>query len=169
MASYPSTKLLDGQQDPDFGGQPANRFGAPALAWINSVLMFLQAAYFKFAAVPHNVRYVRTDQACAAGDVLAFFPDNAPSGGGYMAKPAASAPGNIYFVGVALEPASAGAYVRVANGGIVPASVTGIAPAAGSDNLGYTGHRLRRAVAGDTVIGVVDANGNAYLFATDQL
>lgn len=165
---YPDTTLNDDVLDPDFGGQTSTAFGGPAFKWINSMLRFLGAAYLRYARVPYGTLVVVTQQACAAGQALVFSADLPQPGGAYYVAPY-NAPGltNRRFVGLALEAASAGARVRAAPLGVVPAAITGVTPGTAAGDLGIdpTSARLRVATGGDTVVGRNDLQGNALLFA----
>lgn len=164
MATYPDTQLRSDppQQDPDYGGESANSYGALAFSWINSVLQFLEDAYLKVTRQAYATVFVNVQDAVAAGDVLCIFPDSALTNTRYYVKRYASGTNRRVYA-IALEPGSADSVVRAAIFGIIPASVTGIAGGVGSSSdvgLNVSTGRLRVAVAGDVILGRTDTQGN---------
>lgn len=166
---YPDTALRNDPpaQDADFGGQPSSDFGGLAYKWINSVLQFLEEAYLAITRQPFATLFVNVQQAVAAGDVVCQFPDLAITNTRYYAARYASsinavATTNVRVLGIALEPASAGATPRIAPFGIIPASIAGIVGTGNSAEVGLnaTTGRLRLAQIDDVVLGRADSNGN---------
>jgi len=164
MASYPDTLLRNSPptQDPDYGGASASKWGKLSFAWVNSVLQFFESVYLNIIYQPNGRIFVVVQQAVAAGDVVAWFPDIAISNSRYYAQRYTSGT-NVQILGVAMKPASAGAVAELAPYGIIPASVTGLIATSGTSfdvGLNAATGRMRSAQAGDVILGRCDGQAN---------
>lgn len=160
--AYPDTSLKQDVQDPDFGGQPPNKFGVPAFQWINSVLQFLSSVYLLYVRKPWTTQVVISTDAASAGDVAAIDAGSSNVGGAYKVSRYSNTMANPVVVGVYLEPVSMGAKARVATGGILPPTLTGLPTGTTSQQCGLNAStgRLRVAVGGDLAMGTIDPQGN---------
>jgi len=169
MASeYPDTTLRDDVVDPLYGGRPGSEFGGPAWTWAANVLRFLGEAFLTYLRAPHHTLVVTMEEEVSAGDVVVFDASAALVGGAYWCRrlgPSDSGTSTVHFLGVALEPAAAGARCRVATGGILTRTTTGIASLTGGAAVtaDYTTARLRAATGGEPVLGYGDTAGNVLL------
>lgn len=162
---YPETLLRDSppRNDPDYGGQPGNAWGKLAFSWINSVLQFLEETYLKVTYRPHGSIFIQVQQAVAAGDVIALYPDIAITNARYYAKRYATGSTNVQILGVALLPASADGTTQVITHGIIPASASGLIGVSGNSfdvGLNTSTGRMREAETGDVILGRCDGQGN---------
>lgn len=171
MASeYPDTTLRDDVVDPLYGGRPGAEFGALAWTWCANVLQFLGTAFLTYNRAPYTTQVVVTQQAVAAGEWVVFDASSPVAGGGYRVRKVAggdAGSSTAFLLGLALEPAAAGARVRVASGGLIPRTITGLAAlAAGAPvTVDYASARLRAAAGGEVVVGYGDTAGNVLLLA----
>jgi hypothetical protein len=168
MASYPETLLRNSppENDPDYGGQPANRWGKQAFSWVNSVLQFFEETYLKVTYRPHGSIFVTVQQAVAAGDVVCIFPDEPITNARYYAKRYATGSTNVQILGIALTPASADGVTQVITYGIVPASASGLIGISENSfdvGLNATTGRMREAETGDVILGRCDGQGNVLV------
>lgn len=172
---YPDTLLRNDppEQDPDFGGEPGNRWGKLSFAWVNSVLQFFEETYLRVIHRPHGSLFVTVQQAVSAGDVVCWFPDVAITNARYWAQRYTGTIGgnpttNVQILGVALIPASANGTTQLVTHGIIPASASGlIGVSENSYDVGLeaaTG-RMREAETGDVILGRCDGQGNVLFDA----
>jgi hypothetical protein len=162
---YPDTTLGDDVLDPEYGGQPASKFGGRAWRWINAVVRFLSKAYLAYHRVAYTTLAAISQTSALPGDVAVFVGGNFVVGSGYDVRKFVAGLTGARIVGVYLEGCNPAARVRVITSGIVPALVAGIGAqstvqAAGLDVA--TG-RLRVAQVGDVVLGTIDLQGNVCL------
>jgi hypothetical protein len=165
--AYPDTDLQSDQLDAEYGGRPIDEFGVPAWQWINAVVRFLAQAYLTYARAPYATVVAVSQSSAVAGDVAVVSQSTfVPAGGYYVAKYASGLPAKRFY-GVFLEGIGVGAKARIAAGGIIPATVTGL-PSTGADapvGIDPTTGRLRLAQTGDVIVGSVDGQGNVLLTA----
>jgi hypothetical protein len=160
-----TTTLDQDVLDADFGGRAANKFGLPAWQWLNSVVRFLSRAYLTYSRVSYTTVVVVSQTSLVPGDVVVVVMGNVVAAQGYDARKYVGSLTVPIWLGVALEPCSALAKVRVATGGVIPSIVSGFAEQSAPAYVGLnvsTG-RLRVAQTGDVVMGGVDMQGNVLL------
>lgn len=170
MPDYPNTKLSVGQQDPAFGGQPANRFGTPQHTFQDAQIRELQRQVIDMSWSGRDVLYLPIASGGAAGDGIIFDVNGQAIGGGPSYKNIASvtySSTTTIIVGILLEPVSAGAMGRVhRGGGYIGPSVTGLGGTqSGKITIDTTTGRTRTQSGGETTYGYCDKNGNLHLLA----
>lgn len=170
--TYPDTTLNDDELDPLYGGRTGSEFGSLAWQWANNVLRFLSRAHLLHNRSPFKALTLRTIDALDVGDVVVH--DLRGTGApleSYAVRKAATgdaglyASGELLFIGVCVEGASAGRRAVVARIGIVPYTLTGLtAQSAGTPiSANLTTGKLKVASGGDVVLGVADRRGNLHL------
>jgi hypothetical protein len=167
MVLYPDTQLREDREDDDFGGRPAAEFGGLAWAWANAVLVFLGRAHLTYARVPWTTVVAVSRDAALAGQVAVFAPNVAAAARGYTVVPYGVALSEARVVGIYLESCGPGARARLATGGLVPPTVSGLGTRAAPVDAGLdaTTGRVRVAEAGDLVLGRLDLQGHLLFTA----
>lgn len=169
--NYPQSNIDNDIQDAPYGGAPANRFGAPARAFIDSCIQKLESIVLRHVRVPYGVQVVKCASGCVAGDICYFDEGTFVTAQGYYARNKNTGSVTALIWGVFIDAASAGANVRVCVGGVVSPSVTGLgvqtAGAAVTEDA--VAGRLKLAAIGDPVLGYFDIQGNVFLLYPGRL
>lgn len=170
--AYPDTSLSTGVQDDPFGGQPANRFGSPMRAFIDAQIQEIQKQILADSWEPYRFIRAAISTGGSPGDAIVFDTSVTAAAGGYTMRQlktggytdAATTP----LFGILIDTVAAAAVGRVAIGGILPPSVTGLAAAAGALTVDGTTGKLRLKTGSETVYGYSDPNGNAFLLFAER-
>lgn len=158
--AFPSTDLPNDNLDPEYGGRPATEFGAPSWVWINAVVRFLAQSFLAYLRVPYRTVVVTVQSSVAAGDVIVLAAGTPGAAGSYYAQRWTAGLTSPVVLGVAVESAAALGRVRVAGGGVIPPSLTGLSAQASAQPAGLSpAGRVRVAQVGDLVLGVIDVQG----------
>jgi hypothetical protein len=160
--AFPDTTLGSDVQDPEFGGQPANRFGLPNWQWINSVIQWLERAYLTYLRVPYTTVVVTSQSSALVGDVAIWDGERFLAGGLPYVSTLGGGAVQPFILGIYLESVGASGKARVAINGIIPAAVAGIGTQTSVQvcGLNVANGRLRVALGGDLVMGTIDLQGN---------
>ncbi len=169
--NYPQSALSTDVQDAAYGGAPANRFGTPARSFIDSCIQAIEKIILTHIRVPYTVQVVHSSSGNVAGDVCYFDEGTFVTAQDYFATTAAHKSGTALFWGVFLDSASTNGKARVITGGVVPPSLTALAPQTAGTHVGVndsTG-KLRVALVGDPIVGYFDTQGNVFLLQPGRL
>jgi len=166
MAGYPSTLFRTGVVDPAFGGQPANRAGAPTRAYIDDQIRAIQQQGIDDQWSGAKIMRVPIFTGCNVGDAIVFdttqalgigkFPWRKLATGGFTQDV------TILF-GIAIDGASANAVARVCFWGALAPTITGLAAASGRLTIDTGTGKLRLAATGEQTHGFADSSGNAFI------
>jgi hypothetical protein len=171
--SFPGTGFVSGQVDDPFGGQPANRFGAPMREFMDAQIRELQTQAQDQWWSLRALQYLPIVSSGVAGDAIVFDASAAAVDGGPTFRTIASTTYTTdvtIIVGILLEPVSANNSARVCTGGIISASVSGLSGSSkGEITIDTTTGRLRAKATGEQTRGYCDGNGNCYLLPTGML
>lgn len=169
-SNYPQSSFPQSQDDA-YGGIPSDKFGQPARSFIDSCIQALQSTFFKYFALPATVQRVVCSSGCSMGDVCFLDEGQLVSAQSYYARNKNTGTGTAVMWGVFADAASVGDFARLYVGGLVPYTVTGLGGQVANTPVAVdagTG-KLRVAVAGDTVVGYFDVNGNVFLLFPGRL
>jgi hypothetical protein len=164
---YPDNLFRFDQLNTLFGGEVKSAFGGPAWEFINGWVRDIASSFLAHIRVSWSTQTPITQEAVVVGDCMAMDFSRAVDGGGpYVGKLSSIGDTNGSFLGLAAEPAGAGSRVRVASGGVVPSSITGLTSLA--SRMGVTpdliSNKLRAAQPRtEQVIGYSDVKGNVLL------
>lgn len=172
--AYPATNLPNDQQDPPYGGQPANRFGTPALQYYDGIIQFLEAAYLAYTRQPYQQIVTIAQDAGQPGDGVLFDSTAVALNLGYTVRRiSVVAPVNDtkIVIGCYVKSVSALSRAQIAVSGIVPAAITGLASGLGPAEVTFdtTTGRLRVKNSTDPTHGYADPQGNVLLLPTARI
>lgn len=164
--AYPNSSLPSDVQDAPYGGQPANKFGTLARQFLDSAIQAIESIILSHIRVPWSTIVVASTTGNNVGDFCLFDQGTFVTGSGYYARnKVGTGSGTFMVFGIFLDAASAGAKARIAYGGLVPPSITGLGVLAADTpiTMDLTSGRARAAANGEPVYGYTDIQGQVLL------
>jgi len=169
---FPATLLAVGQQDPEFGGQPATRWDGEVLAYQDACIQELQRQAIWKVWTPYEQRKLRVKSSGVAGDFLFHY---LAGSGNYPLHTIAS----LTALSVSYDPDLTPRAVMLAEacsadtdalcifwGPGIPSSIHGLGSgASGKVRINVTSGRLERAdgTVGEILVGTITAAGYVWL------
>ncbi len=170
---YPSNTFLTGVLNALYGGGTAREWGGEAWDFLQGLVRDHGKWLLTWKRKPYDTNTGVTQASVVAGDILCIdlsqsttiTVDVVTEDYPYIAKFTGAA--NQIVIGIALESAGAVAEVHFANGGLLPAKYFGLAGSAAGTavSANTTTSRLKVWVAGDEILGFLDAKGNVLFLS----
>lgn len=167
--AYPNTDFVDGNVDPAFGGEPANRFGTPQHTFEDAQIRELQTQLRDSRWAGRAPLKLPINSNGVAGDAIVFDIGQQPAGGAPSYRTLVSGgyvdQDNTPLVGYLVEAVSAGNRASVfLGGGYLAPAISGLGGTDfGQITLDTITGRLRAKAIGESTVGYCDKNGNVHL------